>query len=55
MTIQRIEFEGKIANAFVDVLMKYSGALGSGTKNKWKFELTESGADWLISKISDAN
>ena len=53
--IQNIEFNKKSATAFVDVVMTYSGAGGSGEKNRWKFELTESGTDWLILKISTAN
>ncbi len=55
MDIHDIEFDDKKASVFVDVLMDYSGAGGSGEKIIWKFELTESGTDWLISKISKAN
>ncbi len=55
MDIHDIEFDNNKASVFVDVVMKYSGAGGSGEKNRWKFELTESGTDWLISKISKAN
>jgi AAA+ ATPase superfamily predicted ATPase len=55
MDIHDIEFDNNKASVFVDVVMKYSGAGGSGEKNRWKFELTESGTVWLISKISKAN
>jgi len=53
--IHDIDFGDNKANVFVDVLIKYSGAGGSGIKNKWKIELSESGMNWLISKISEAN
>jgi len=55
MEIQDIEFSTKKAIVLADVLMRYSGAGGSGQKYKWKIELEESGTDWIISNISNAN
>ena len=55
MDIQDIEFSANKATVLADVLMKYSGAGGSGQQYKWKIELDESGTDWFISKISNAN
>jgi len=49
-----IEFTESTASVITDVLLQYSGAGGSGTKNIWKFEFIESGSDWLISKINEA-
>jgi tetratricopeptide (TPR) repeat protein len=54
LDIHDIEFDRNKAKVGVDVLMKYSGAGGSGIENKWKIELSESGTDWLITKISEA-
>ena len=53
--INDVLFAGNTASALVDILMKYTGAGGSGTKNKWKFELVASNSDWLISNVSEAN
>ena len=55
MDIHDIEFFENKATVLADVLMKYSGAGGSGQKYKWKIDLQESGTDWFISKISNAN
>jgi AAA+ ATPase superfamily predicted ATPase len=55
MDIHDIEFSENKAVVLVDVLMTYSGAGGSGEKNRWKFELSESGPDWLISNITHTN
>jgi tetratricopeptide (TPR) repeat protein len=53
-TINDIVFDGNEASVFVDVLLKFSGAGGSGEKNRWKFMLTEIGTEWLITNISEA-
>jgi tetratricopeptide (TPR) repeat protein len=53
-TIDDIIFSGNTASVYVDVLLKYSGAGGSGEKNRWKFNLIENGSEWLISSISKA-
>jgi len=55
LTIKDIGFTGSSASVFVDVVMNYSGAGGAGSRNKWKFELAESGSEWFITKISEAN
>ncbi len=55
LTINDIGFNGSGASVFVDVVMNFSGAGGAGSRNKWKFELAESGSEWLITKISEAN
>jgi tetratricopeptide (TPR) repeat protein len=49
--IHEIEFNDKKAIVFVDVLMNYSGAGGSGEKNTWKIELNENGTEWFIANI----
>ncbi len=53
--INEIKFEKASASALVNVQMQYSGAKGSGKTNKWKIDLKESGKDWFITKISQAN
>ena len=53
--IHDILFDGTTANVLVDIVMNYTGAGGSGTKNRWKFEFIESSSDWLISNITQAN
>jgi len=55
MNIHDVDFTDKTASVLTDVIMQYSGAGGSGSKVSWKFVLVESGSDWIISKISEAN
>jgi len=52
--IHEIQFNGNIARVSVDMLLTFSGAGGSGEKNRWNFELTGNTNDWIISKMSDA-
>ncbi len=54
-TINDIGFKGNGASVLVDVTMNFSGAGGAGNRNKWKIDLGESGTQWLITKISEAN
>jgi len=55
LTINDIIFSGNSAIAAADIVLNYSGAGGTGSRNEWKFELSESGSKWLINKISEAN
>lgn len=52
--IHEIEFSGNNARVSVDMLLIFSGAGGSGEKNRWNFELTGNTNAWLISKMSNA-
>jgi tetratricopeptide (TPR) repeat protein len=54
VNIHEIQFGVNNAHVFVDMLLTFSGAGGSGEKNRWNFELTGTTNDWLISKMSDA-
>jgi AAA+ ATPase superfamily predicted ATPase len=54
LNTNEIEFSNTTANLLADVLLQYRGAGGSGNKNVWKFELVQTGSDWIISKISEA-